>query len=119
MTVFERSKDGLSALVEDDLFSYLSFRFLNYLIEEFARKRTPMTDVLLGCCLAELRARKLRMEFSTHEVMKTSFPNQKFQFKIADREFVTPELAKPVGTATVIIDNRPSWKQSDRNGREA
>ena len=88
---------SLSALVEDDLFSYLSFRFLNYLIEEFARKRTSMTDVLLGCCLAELRARKLRMEFSTYEVIKTSFPNQKFQFKFADRGFVTPEVAKPVG----------------------
>jgi len=96
VTVFERLKDNLSALVDDDLFGYLSFRFLNYLIEEFARKRTPMTDVLLGCCLAELRARKLRMEFSTYEVIKTSFPNQKFQFEIANRGFVTPEMAKPV-----------------------
>jgi hypothetical protein len=57
-----------------------------------------MTDVLLGCCLAELRARKLRMEFSTYEVVKTSFPSQKFQFKLTDRGFVTPEMAKPVGT---------------------
>jgi hypothetical protein len=98
VTVFERSNDSLSAFVDDDLFTYLSFRFLNYLIEDFARKRTSMTDVLLGCCLAELRARKLRMEFSTYEIVKTSFPDQKFQFKLTDRGFVTPEMAKPVGT---------------------
>lgn len=97
VTVFERSKESVSAFVDDDLFTYLSFRFLNYLIEEFARKRTLMTDVLLGYCLAELRARKLRMEFSTYEVVKTSFTNQKFQFKITGRGFVTPEMAKPVG----------------------
>lgn len=97
VTVFERLKDSLSASVDDDLFTYLSFRFLNYLIEDFARERTSMTDVLLGCCLAELRARKLRMEFSTYEVVKASFPNQKFQFKLTDRGYVTPEMARPVG----------------------
>jgi hypothetical protein len=97
VTVFERLKDSLSASVEDDLFVYLSFRFLNYLIEDFARERTSMTDVLLGCCLAELRTRKLRMEFSSYEVVKTSFPNQKFQFRLTERGFVTPEMARPVG----------------------
>jgi hypothetical protein len=99
VTILERSNDSLSARVNDDLFSYLSFRFLNYLIEDFARKRTPATDVLIGCCLAELRGRKLRMEYSTYEVLQTSFPNQKFQFKITDRGFVTPEMAKPVGNS--------------------
>jgi hypothetical protein len=47
-----------------------------------------------------LRARKLRMEFSTYEVVRTSFPNQKFQFKITGRGFVTPEMAKPAGART-------------------
>lgn len=98
VTVFERSNDGLSASLDNDLFTHLSFRFLNYLIESFARERTSMTDVLLGCCLSELRVRKLRMEFSTYEVVKSSFLDQKFQFKLTGRGFVTPEMARPVGT---------------------
>jgi hypothetical protein len=36
------------------------------------------------------------MDFSTYEVVKASFPNQRFQFKLADRQFVTPEMVKPV-----------------------
>ena len=96
VTVFERTKDSLSASVDDDVFTYLSFRCLNYLIEQLAKKRTPTTDALLGCCLAELRARRLRMEFSTYEVIKSAFPSIRFQFKIAGQEFVTPEMARPV-----------------------
>jgi hypothetical protein len=96
VTVFEQSKESLSASIDDDLFLYLSVRFLNYIIEQLAKKRTPTTDVLMGCCIAELRTRRLRMDFSTYEVAKTFFSNQRFQFKLADRGFVTPEMARPV-----------------------
>jgi hypothetical protein len=96
VTVFEHNKDSLSASIPEDLFSYLSSRFLNYLIEYFAKKRTQISDALLGCCIHELRERKLRMHFSTFEVVKQSFPNLRFQFKISERGFVTPEMAKPV-----------------------
>lgn len=82
--------------MDDDLFAYLSFRYLNHFIEEVVKKRTPATDALMGCCLAELRTRKLRMEFSTYETVKAFFPNQRFQFKLHNRGFVTPEMARPV-----------------------
>jgi hypothetical protein len=44
----------------------------------------------------ELRERKLRLHFSTFEAVKKTFPNLRFQFKISERGFVTPEMAKPV-----------------------
>ncbi len=96
VTVFERTNASISASVDDDLFAYLSVRFLNHLIEQFARSRASLVDALVGSCIAELRARRLRMDFSTYEVVKLSFPNQRFQFKLADRGFVTPEMARPV-----------------------
>ncbi|SNS40913.1 hypothetical protein SAMN05421770_101852 [Granulicella rosea] len=36
------------------------------------------------------------MEFSTYETVKAFFPNQRFQFKLHNRGFVTPEMARPV-----------------------
>ena len=70
--------------------------FCCLLIEQFAKKRTSINDAIVGCCFSELRTRRLRMDFSTYEVVKASFPNQRFQFKLADRQFVTPEMVKPV-----------------------
>ena len=96
VTVFERTEAGISAAIEDDLFSYLSPRFLNHLIERFVKKRTGVTDALTGCCMAELRMRRLRLDFTTHEVLIGAIPNIRFQFRISDREFVTPEMVRPV-----------------------
>jgi hypothetical protein len=88
VTVLGQAKESLSASIDDDLFIHL--------IEQFAKKRTSINDAIVGCCLAELRTRRLRMDFSTYEVVKASFPNQRFQFKLADRGFVTFEMARPV-----------------------
>jgi hypothetical protein len=96
---FRDSKDSLSASILEDLFSYLSPRFLNYLIEQFAKRRNRISDALLGCCIHELRDRKLRMHFSTFETVKQSFSNLRFQFKISERGFVTPEMAKPIASS--------------------
>jgi hypothetical protein len=96
VTIIEQTKDGISAALQDDLFTYFSQRFLNHLIESLAKKRNATNDALLGSSLAELRARRLRMDFSTFEEVKKSFPSLRFQFRLADRGFVTPEMAKPV-----------------------
>ena len=60
------------------------------------KKRTALTEALVGCCLAELRSRRLRLDFTTFEVLKEVMPDIRFQFRIADREFVTPEMVRPV-----------------------
>jgi hypothetical protein len=96
VTVFEKRADGISATIDVDLFCHFSVRFLNHLIEQFAKHRTSRTDVLLGYCLAELRQRRLRMDFTTYEVVEAAFSNLRFQFRLADRGFVTPEMARPV-----------------------
>ena len=96
VTVFKHTNDGLSASVPQDLFGYLTPRYLNYLVERFARKRSRTLDALTGCCLHELRERKLRLDFLTFEIVKQSFSNMRFQFQISERGFVTPEMARPV-----------------------
>jgi hypothetical protein len=96
MEVYARTEDGLSADIQEDLFSYLSPRFLNYLIETNAGRRTPVTDTIVGYCLSELRVRKLRTDFTTYDRLKSSFPNEKYRYRLSDREIVTPEMARPV-----------------------
>ena len=96
MEVYARTEEGLSADVEEDLFSYLSPRFLNHLIETNVGKRTPITDTIVGYCLSELRVRKLRTDFTTYDRLKSSLPNEKYRFRLGDREIVTPEMARPV-----------------------
>ena len=96
VTVFERTEAGIAAAIDDDLFSYFSQRFLNHLVEQFLKKRTAVSEALTGCCLAEMRSRRLRLDFTTYEVVRGALPNIRFQFKIADREFVTPEMVRPV-----------------------
>lgn len=96
VVVFERTEAGLAAAIADDLFSYLSPRFLNHLVEQFMKKRTATSEALTGCCLAELRSRRLRLDFTTFEVLKVAIPDIRFQFRIADREFVTPEMVRPI-----------------------
>ncbi len=93
--VVENKPEGISAAVQTDLFSYLSHRFLNSLIEQFAKTRTTLTDVLLGYCLAELRQRRLRMDYVTFQSVQAAFKNLRFQFRLQGREFVTPEMAQP------------------------
>jgi hypothetical protein len=39
------------------------------------------------------------MHFSTFETVKQSFSNLRFQFKISERGFVTPEMAKPIASS--------------------
>jgi hypothetical protein len=86
VTVIEQTKSGIAAVLQDDLFVYFSQRFLNYLIESLAKKRRAISDALVGSCLAELRARRLRMDFSTFEEVKKSFPDLRFNsdLRIAD-----------------------------------
>lgn len=88
--------DMIAGGVEGDLFKFLGNRFLNYLIEEFCKQRSDLTDLLTGYCLAELRRRHLRVDYSTFAAMKAAFPNLRFQFRLADGTFVTPEMAQPV-----------------------
>ncbi len=87
---------GIAGGVEVDLFRLVSSRFLNYLIEKFCEHRTDTTDILIGYCLSELRKRRLRMDFSTFDAVKSSFSNLRFQFRLVGGSFVTPEMAKPV-----------------------
>ena len=96
VTVFERTEAGIAAAIEDDLFSYFSPRFLNHLVERFMEKRTAASEALTGCCLAELRSRRLRLDFTTFEVLKNAIPNIRFQFRVTDREFVTPEMVRAI-----------------------
>jgi len=96
VTVMEKKNDGLSATAEVDLFVYLSSRFLNKLIEYFAQRRGGETDVLLGYCVSELRQRRLRMDFSTYEIVKMKFPNLRFQFRLKGRDSATLEMARPI-----------------------
>lgn len=70
VTIIEQTKDGISAVLEDDLFVYFSQRFLNHLIESLAKKRSAVKDAVRGSCLSELRARRLRMDFVTFEEVK-------------------------------------------------
>ena len=95
VTVFEKGRESMSADIDVDLFGYLSARFLNHLIEQFAKRRTANTDALMGYCLAELRQRRLRMDFTTFEAVTAAFPNLRFQFRLGGRDFVTPEMARP------------------------
>jgi hypothetical protein len=92
--------EGISGGIEVDLFRLLSNRFLNHLIEKFCKNRTSATDVLIGYCLSEMRRRRLRMDHSTYEAIRFAIPNPRFQFKLADGSFVTPEMAKPVKAST-------------------
>ena len=96
MEVYTRNEEGLSADVQEDLFAYLSPRFLNYLIEAFAAKRTPVTDTMVGYCISELRVRRLRMDFTTYDRLKAGLPNERYRFRLGEREVVTPEMARPV-----------------------
>jgi hypothetical protein len=82
--------------VEVNLFEFLSNRFLNELIEQFCKHRTDEGDVLMGYCIAELRRRRLRMDYSTFAIVASVFPNLNFQFKLAGGMWVTPNMACPV-----------------------
>jgi hypothetical protein len=92
-TVHEKS---ISGGIVVNLFEFLSNRYLNYLIEWFCQHRTDTFDILLGYCLAELRHRRLRVDHTTFVAVVLAFPNIKFQFKLADGSFVTPEMARPI-----------------------
>jgi hypothetical protein len=93
------SEKSVAGGVEVNLFGLLSHRFLSELIEQFARERNSRNDVLLGYCLAELRRRRLRMDYTTFAIVESAFPNIGFQFKLADGSFVTPEMARPISSS--------------------
>jgi hypothetical protein len=91
---------SISGGIEVNFFALLSGRFLNHLIERYCKSRTNATDVLLGYCLSELRNRRLRMDYTTFEEVKKAFSNLRFQFKLVNGSFVTPEMAQPATGAT-------------------
>jgi hypothetical protein len=90
------SQKGIAGGVEVNLFEFLTNRFLNDLIERLSKDRTNERDILLGYCLAELRRRHLRMDHTTFSAVASAFPDLKFQFKLANGIFVTPEMARPI-----------------------
>ncbi len=87
---------GIAGGVEVNFIELLSDRFLNDLIERFCKDRNNEHDILLGYCLAELRHRHLRMDHTTFSVVLSAFPDLKFQFKLPNGVFVTPEMARPI-----------------------
>jgi hypothetical protein len=87
---------SISGGVKVNLFEFLSNRFLNDLIERFCKERTTTCDILLGYCFAELRRRLVRMDHTTFLIVGLAFPDLKFQFKLSDGSFVTPEMARPI-----------------------
>ena len=108
LLVMEATTNGVAGGIDINLFELLSYRFLNHLIEDFCKQRSDRLDILVGYCLAELRRRLLRVEHSTFAMVKSAYPDLRFQFRLNGGIFVTPEMAQPVPGSKKSSDEKPS-----------
>jgi hypothetical protein len=66
----------------NDFIRLLSNRFLNFLVENYACARSAIKDVIVGHCLLELAARKLKLDYNSYSKAIDAYSSEKFTFNI-------------------------------------
>lgn|SRR5271170_4597878 len=76
------SPGRITGSLQSDFVRLGSPRFLNRLIERCCAARKPVTDIIAGYCLLEIRARRQRLEFITYKKALEAFGSDSFSFNL-------------------------------------
>lgn len=91
----EVAEDRINGGLDNDLLRLTTNRFLNFVVEVCCAELSPNSLIVMGYCLAELKRRKLKLDFVSYDAAIAALKIPDFHFLLHDREPISLEALRP------------------------